>query len=93
MKERCAVSLVVIHYTRRMGILPGDEASEGVVECRSGEMPPSSIVGCEPTSPGSVSSTPSAVPIRAPAAATWSIGAFLRFSYPDLIRLFETDSL
>jgi hypothetical protein len=93
LQEKHAGSLIVVRYTRRWGILPGDEASDGVVESRMGEMPPSSIVGWPPTSPGSVSSTPSAVPIRAPAAATWSMGAFLRFWYPDLTRLFETDSL
>jgi hypothetical protein len=41
----------------------------------------------------SVTSVPSAVPIRAPAWGTISIGADTRFAYPDLTRLFETDSL
>lgn len=41
----------------------------------------------------SVNSIPSAVPIRAPACGTRSIGAEVRFAYPDLMRLFETDSL
>lgn len=41
----------------------------------------------------SVTSVPSAVPIRAPACGTISMGADTRFAYPDLTRLFETDSL
>jgi hypothetical protein len=40
-----------------------------------------------------VVSRPLAVPARAPASGTRSIGGFLRLWYPDLTRLFETDSL
>jgi hypothetical protein len=42
---------------------------------------------------GSVYSVPSAAPIRAPACGTISIGADVRFTYPDFTRLFDTDSL
>lgn len=52
---------------------------------------PSSISGTP--RPGSVTSIPFAVPIRAPASAIKSIGADARFSYPDLTRLLDTDSL
>ena len=41
----------------------------------------------------SVVSSPSAVPDFAPASGTRLMGAFCRFSYPDLTRLFDTDSL
>ena len=42
---------------------------------------------------GSDVSIPSAVPERAPAPGTLSMGALMRFWYPDFMRLFETDSL
>ena len=41
----------------------------------------------------SVVSCPLAVPALAPAPGTRLMGAFSRFAYPDLMRLFETDSL
>jgi hypothetical protein len=43
--------------------------------------------------PGSDVSIPFAVPDREPASGTMSIGARARFSCPDLMRLFVTDSL
>jgi hypothetical protein len=41
----------------------------------------------------SVVSRPLAVPALDPASGTRFMGAFPRFSYPDLTRLFDTDSL
>jgi len=41
----------------------------------------------------SVVSCPLAVPALDPAPGTRFMGAFCRFSYPDLTRLFDTDSL
>jgi len=41
----------------------------------------------------SVVSTPLAVPERAPASGTVSMGAQRRLAYPDLTRLLEVDSL
>ena len=55
-----------------------------------GSVSPASTSGTP--SPASVTSIPFAVPMRAPASATISIGAAGRL-YPDLIRLFDTDSL
>jgi hypothetical protein len=44
-------------------------------------------------SDNSVVSRPLAVPALAPASGTRFMGAFCRVPYPDLTRLFDTDSL
>jgi hypothetical protein len=88
-------------YSRNGGTFAGGESRLGlellgisVVGVRG-----TAVLGPSPASrsaeatPASVVSRPSALPIRAPACGTWSIGAFFRFAYPDLTRLLETDSL
>lgn len=58
-----------------------------------GDGSPSSRDSSWVASPVMVVSTPFAVPVRAPALGTRSMGAWVRFWCPDLTRLFETVSL
>lgn len=93
----CKLMIVVVstlkYYTRRGGIaLVGDSVSERLSCKGDGIVSPLSRSSVTDR-PGSESSTPSAVPVRAPAFATRSMGAVGRFTCPDLTLLFDTDSL
>jgi hypothetical protein len=70
---------------------PGGESVMLGVRGRPGT--PSAASRSAEATPASVVSNPFAVPARAPANGTVSMGAFFRFAYPDLMRLFEVDSL
>jgi hypothetical protein len=54
---------------------------------------PSAASRSAEATPGSVSSWPKAVPARAPACGTSSMGARARLAWPDLMRLFDVLSL